>query len=138
LNEEAIRAIEAADAQRREATIGKDAATLDMLFGDDLLFVHAGAVAEDKAKYIARICRSSHHYRGLTYLRREFRVFGAVVLVDGDLRLQVATPGGERDVVVRFLQVWVRRDGRWQLVSWQSTPIRARPIRRQAPGPSPR
>ena len=126
MTDEVIREIEAADARRCRATIERDAATLEDLFGEDLLFVHAGAVAEDKARYIARVCRSAYRYRALTYLRRGFRVYGDTVLVDGDLRLQVDTPGGARDFVVRFLQAWVRRERRWQMVSWQSTPLRAR------------
>jgi ketosteroid isomerase-like protein len=133
MNEEIIKAIRDADARRCAATIAKDAAALDELFADDLVIVHAGGVAENKARYITRLCKSAYHYHGLTYIRRRFRVYGNAVLVNGDLRLEVTTPGGEKTLVVRYLQVWAGHNGRWQMVAWQSTPRRARAERVAGP-----
>ena len=58
-----IQAIEQADARRCAATIAKDAATLRELFGDDLLYVHSSATAEDKALYIERACTGFYDVR---------------------------------------------------------------------------
>jgi len=66
-----------------------------------------------------------YDYQGITQIRRSFRGYGDVVLVDGDVRIQVVVKSGARDFVSRYLQAWTRRDGRWQMVSWQSTPIPA-------------
>ena len=120
-----IQAIEQADARRCAATIAKDAATLRELFGDDLLYVHSSATAEDKALYIERACTGFYDYRGITQIRREFRMFGDMALVDGDARIQVVVKSGAKDFVTRYLQVWARRNGSWQMVSWQSTPVPA-------------
>jgi ketosteroid isomerase-like protein len=120
-----IQAIEQADARRCTATIAKDAATLRELFGDDLLYVHSSATAEDKALYIERACTGFYDYQGITQLRRNFRIFGDMALVDGDARIQVVVKSGAKDFVTRYLQVWARRNGGWQMVSWQSTPLPA-------------
>jgi hypothetical protein len=120
-----ISAIEAADARRAQATLAKDRATLEQVLADELLYVHGSAVGEDKALYIDRVCSGHYDYKALTGLRRNFRIFGEVALVDGDVRIQVVTAGNPRDFVSRYLQVWVLRNGAWQMVSWQSTPVPA-------------
>ncbi len=125
MNPADIKAIEEADARRCKAALDKDAATLRELLGDDLLYVHSSATAEDKATYIERACTGYYDYQGITQIRRSFRSYGDVVLVDGDVRIQVVVKSGAKDFVSRYLQAWTRRDGRWQMVSWQSTPIPA-------------
>ncbi len=123
MDQETIRAIEALDSERCKATIAGDEATLNRLFTDDMLYVHGNAVAEDKATFVRRVCTRSLDYRGLTSIRRNWRQAGDVVLVDGDLRIEVVNDGAPKDFVTRYLQVWVKRDGRWQMLSWQSTPL---------------
>lgn len=125
MSDDIIRAIEAVDARRVEATIAKNAAALAETLADDLLYVHGNAVGETKAEYSDRVCNGHYDYRGLTSVRRRFRVYGDTALVDGDLRIQVVTQGVPKDFVSRYLQAWVKRDGRWQMVSWQSTPVPA-------------
>lgn len=116
-----IAQIEATDAQRVRATLGKDRAALEQLIGDDLLYVHSSGVPEHKSLYLERVTNGHYDYKGLDYSRREFRVLGDTVLVDGDLNISLLLKGTPRAIVSRFLQVWTRRDGRWQMVSWQST-----------------
>jgi len=125
MTQQVISQIEALDAERSKATLGRDAATLGRLMGDDLLYVHGSAVAEGKALYIERVCSGFYDYKALTNIKREFRVLGDVVLVNGDVRIQVVVPSGAKDFVSRYLQVWARRNGNWQMVSWQSTPLPA-------------
>ena len=120
-----IKAIEEADARRTKATLDKDTAALAALFGDDLLYVHGSGTAETKEQYIGLIASRHYDYRSLTQLRRSFRGYGDLVLVDGDVRIQVVVPAGARNFVSRYLQAWAKRDGRWQMVSWQSTPLPA-------------
>lgn len=120
-----IKAIEEADARRAKATLDKDTATLKTLLGDDLLYVHGSGTSETKEQYIGLIASGHYDYRALTQIRRSFRGYGDLVLVDGDVRIQVVVPAGERNFVSRYLQAWAKRDGRWQMVSWQSTPLPA-------------
>jgi ketosteroid isomerase-like protein len=59
----------------------------------------------------------------LDILQREFRVMGDVVLVNGDLRINVEVAGTKKIVMSRYLQVWAKRAPGWQMVSWSSVPI---------------
>ena len=49
------------------------------------------------------------------------RVFGEVGLVAGVSRLRGHTEGERFDMLLRFLDVYVSRDGRWELVASQDT-----------------
>ncbi len=120
-----INEIEALDARRAQATLAKDAATLGELLGDDLVYVHSSATTETKSQFIERATTGFYDYRALTSLERTFRVIGDVVLVNGDVRIEVVVKGATRDFVSRYLQVWAKRGDTWQMVSWQSTPVPA-------------
>ena len=125
MSEDIIRAIEAIDARRCQATIAKDRAVMDEILADDMVYVHSSAVAESKAQYIERATTGWYDYTGLTDRGRTFRVYGDTVLVNGDVRIQVTVKGTPKDFVSRYLQVWAKQGGRWRMVSWQSTPIPA-------------
>lgn len=115
--------IETLEVQRRNALVNKDFASLANLLGEDLLYVHSSAVAEDKALYLKKLTEGLYDYSALKSLRRSHRVLGDIVLVDGDLEIHVRVSGADKVVNSRYLQVWARRAGGWKMVSWQSTPI---------------
>jgi ketosteroid isomerase-like protein len=118
-----IAEIETLEVQRRNALVNKDFASLANLLGEDLLYVHSSAVAEDKALYLKKLTEGLYDYSALKSLRRSHRVLGDVVLVDGDLEIHVRVSGADKVVNSRYLQAWARRAGGWKMVSWQSTPI---------------
>jgi|694.fasta_scaffold69790_5 ketosteroid isomerase-like protein len=118
-----IAEIEALETQRRAALVEKNFAGLATLLGEDLLYVHSSAVAEDKALYLKKLTDGLYNYSALKSLRRVHRVLGDVVLVDGDLEISVRVSGVDKVVNSRYLQVWARRAGGWKMISWQSTPI---------------
>ena len=120
-----IAEIEALDERRARATIEADVTTLAELCGDDLRYVHSSATDEDKALYLERLRSGHYRYRSLSTLKRDFRVLGDMVLVNGDVRIVVVVNDQTKDFVSRYLQVWARRPKGWQMVSWQSTPIPA-------------
>lgn len=115
--------LEALDERRAAAAIAKDRATLEALLADDLHYVHSSAIDEDKATYVERACTGWYDYKGLTALKREWRVWGDTALCNGDCRIQVVVKGTTKDFVSRYLQVWRRGPRGWQMASWQSTPV---------------
>lgn len=121
----AIEAVEAQEARRIAATIARDFDTVEAIVGDDLLYVHSSATEEDHDLYLERLRNGHYVYKGLTGVKREHRVLGDVVLVNGEIRIDVVVKGNPKQVHARYLQVWVRRPAGWQMVSWQSTPVPA-------------
>jgi ketosteroid isomerase-like protein len=124
-DQDTIQHIEALDAHRLKAILTRDFAALEPLIGDDLRYIHSSAVQEDKKQYLDKLTSGHYLYHGLDLQNREFRVLDDIVLVNGDLRIDVEVKGARKVVMSRFLQVWAKRPAGWQMVSWQSVPIPA-------------
>jgi hypothetical protein len=105
--------------------LARDVATLEQILGEDLIYVHSSGTAEDRALYTSRIRDGYYDYRGFKVLQRSFRVYGDTVLVNGDIQIDVVVRGNAKLIMSRYCQAWTRRDGRWQLVTWHSTPMPA-------------
>jgi len=122
-DKDVIQEIEALDAKRSQAILSCDYNALEPLMGEDLRYIHSSAVQEDKKQYLAKLASGHYIYRALDVIEREFRVMGDVVLVNGDLRIEVEVAGTNKVVMSRYLQVWAKRALGWQMVSWSSVPI---------------
>ena len=120
-----IAQLEALDQQRTQSILQRNFAALAPLLGDDLRYIHSSAVQENKAQYLEKLTNGHYIYHGLDVQQREFRVLGDVVLVNGDLRIDVEVKNTRKVVLSRYLQVWARRPSGWQMVSWQSVPVPA-------------
>jgi hypothetical protein len=51
------------------------------------------------------------------------RLVGDVVVVNGKLDIRVIANGKEQHFQGIYTDVYAKRDGRWQLVTWQSTKL---------------
>jgi ketosteroid isomerase-like protein len=111
------------DNQRTQAILTRNFKALEALMGDDLRYIHSSAVQENKTEYLDKLTSGHYFYHGLENQGREFRVLGDVVLVNGDLRIDVEVNGTRKNVLSRYLQVWAHRPSGWQMVSWQSVPV---------------
>lgn len=99
-----------------------DFEALAALLADDLVYHHSNAHADTKDSWLASL-RSGQ----TTFLSMEPELVSvnahtpSMAIVSGTMTVTVIA-GGQRQVnPLRFLDVWVERDGRWQMVAWQST-----------------
>lgn len=118
-----IEQIETLDDQRAACILARDFAGLEPLIADDLRYVHSSAVLENKTEYLAKLASGHYAYRSFKTLQREMRVMGDVVLVNGDIRIEVEVAGTPKVVNSRYLQVWAKRSAGWQMAAWQSVPM---------------
>jgi ketosteroid isomerase-like protein len=117
----------AAEAARLQAIADRDWAALDLLLADELSYVHSDTGRyEDKAANMATLQASPRSYQ-----RRDLtvRAYGATAIMTGEIDITIdALPDGtpERHVFSYATQVWVHRDGRWQMAAFQATMLAAR------------
>jgi uncharacterized protein (TIGR02246 family) len=111
--------------RRRKAMLGADIAVLDEMFVDDLSYTHSNAVMERKALYLERLAAKHYDYRELNFLDQDIRVTGDAALITGRMNGEVVIAGQVRQLNSRTTVVWIRRDGRWRMLTFQSTPIPA-------------
>jgi Domain of unknown function (DUF4440) len=103
--------------------VREDIGTLSGFLADDLSYTHSDGHTDTKESFLSLIAGPVQRYLGVDYSNQEVIACGDVVVVRGTARIRlVREPGGVRlDYLVLFLDVWARRDGRWQTVAWQAT-----------------
>ncbi len=109
------------EAERCEAISTGDRARLEGLLTDDMQQIHASGVVEGKAPYIDTLLQRRRRCErtGATTVR----LYGDTAVMTGPQR-NVYADGTVGDMLTTL--VWVRREGRWQLASSQSTHIQPR------------
>jgi len=49
------------------------------------------------------------------------RVYAATAVVTGQAAVEIKVNGQAKNLQIRFIDVYVKREGHWQMVAWQST-----------------
>lgn len=115
------------ESRRYKAMIESDVAALEELLADEMIYTHSSSAVDDKASYVNGFRTGKWNYRKVERPIEKVTVFGDTACVAGHVHITVGPPGGpERVINSRFLDVWVRRSGKWQMVAWQATPIPAK------------
>jgi len=111
-----------ADTDRFTAMVSGDVAMLDRLLAVELSYINNRARIEDKHAFLYGIKSGKTKYTSIVPSERQVHVMGTVATVIG-----VAVMRGEEepgvDIGIRYTSVHVLRDGRWQMIAWQSTRI---------------
>ena len=94
----------------QQAILKHDANALDQLYGDDLTVHYADGSTADKA---GRIKAATTTGRGFNVSDEKIKLYGTTAVVTG-----ISSSSKDADAPsARFMQVWVKRDGRWQEVA---------------------
>jgi hypothetical protein len=113
--------IRSLDARRLDAMTHGNVQALDPILSRELVYTHASGWRQTKAELLASIESGELNYHTFIAHAASLRVYGNTVVVSGDASAKVAAKGQELDVNLLFLEIYVRQEGRWQLVAWQST-----------------
>jgi ketosteroid isomerase-like protein len=105
------------DQERIQAQIGADAAALDRLYAEDFIGIGPSGTVRAKAQVIADFTSGRLRFQTITTDDVQWRVYGDTAVETG--RSTMNGQDGEKIVPRdnRFTRVWVKRQGRWQLVA---------------------
>jgi ketosteroid isomerase-like protein len=119
------RAIIDLDRKRMRAMVAKDVETLEMLLADDLIYTHSSARLDTKRSLIQAMVSGTTVYTSVEPSDVKAQDLGNTVVLTGIAQIKVVSNGRPNAFGVRFTDVYTRRDGRWQMVTWQSTRLPA-------------
>jgi ketosteroid isomerase-like protein len=114
-------AVKAAELRRFEVMTAKDYTALATLLGDDLVYTHSSAAVDSKASYLESLTSGRVTYKVIKPTDLQVRVFGDIAVIHGVAAMNVDANGQAIVNTLRFTDIWARRDGRWQMIAWQST-----------------
>jgi Domain of unknown function (DUF4440) len=111
-----------AEDSRYSAQANRDFDAMERLYGDDLVYVHSSAIADNKASYIDRQ-RSSLHYRAMRRSDVTVRIYGCLAIITGRGDFDVTQNGQHSASHVLFTSIWAKRGPNVQFVSWESAAL---------------
>jgi len=109
--------------RRFRAMVEADAAALEELLADSMIYTHSSATTDGKASYIAGVRSKKWQYRKIERPVEEIQVYGDTAVVAGQVRIDILVDGKPKIMNSRYTDVWVKGAKGWQMVAWQSTPI---------------
>jgi ketosteroid isomerase-like protein len=108
-----------------KATVDKDVATLEKIYGDDITYSHSSALTQTKAEVLAGV-RGPTVNVFMKFSDMTVRVYGDVALAKGTVDFRNGPVGAMTDNHLNILWVLVRRPPGplgWQIVARQTTRI---------------
>lgn len=105
-----------------EATVRKDVATLDRLLADDWVYQGPDGT-QTKAQALAALKSNDQSFDFIKLGDMKVRVFGDTAIVTGSEDEKSSYQGKDTSGHYLWIDVFVKRQGRWQDVASQSTPI---------------
>lgn len=112
--------VHAAEEARYKAMVAVDPDALARTLAEEFRYHQPNGKINDKPGYIKQMM--SRAVKIFSYERYDVKVeiYGEIATAMGDTRLDLEIGGERKKVDLRYLNVWVKRDGRWQLAKRQS------------------
>ena len=106
-----------------DALLKGNADALETLYADGMVYTHTSAGVDDKASYIKKIRDKASVYDKLERDDIKVRVFGATAVVTTHWLVTSHSGATVHNTNARYVHVYSRINGRWQMVVHQSTRI---------------
>ncbi len=109
------------DKKRMQAMAEKDFATLNAVLADDSIYTHGSARLDTKQSLIGNMQSGATVYTSVEPSEVKAQDLGDAVVLTGVAQIKVVSNGKPNAFGVRFTDIYAKRNGRWQMVTWQST-----------------
>ena len=107
--------------ERVDAVVKGDTAKLEQMFADELVYTHSNARVESKSDFLNSVKTGSIKYEAMKHSNVKVSMYGNTAVMRGESDIKVVNNGQPVAFRIRFLNVYVKKDGRWQMTAWQST-----------------
>lgn len=115
----------AAEKARCEAMLQNSTANLDRILDDRLHFSHATGAVDDKPAYIAKMSAGAIEYSAIELADERVTALGnEAAMLTARMTTSVVVGGTAKTLRNRTMSVWTLSEGRWQMLAFQSTPIK--------------
>jgi hypothetical protein len=111
------------DRKRMDATGRRDAAALNEMLSDSLVYTHSSARQDTKKSLIDAMLSGKTVYTSVVPSDVKAQDCGGAVVLTGMARISVESNGKPNSFGVRFTDVYANEGGHWRMVAWQSTKL---------------
>jgi len=112
------------------AVLKKDRAALQSLYATEYLYTDSDGVTHTKSQDIADVVSAVSHTESFALSDLKVNVYGAgaAAVVTGRNTIKASFRSKDVSGTYRFTDVFVKRNGRWQVVATQSTKVTSRKV----------
>jgi ketosteroid isomerase-like protein len=122
-SDERIELIKKMENDRIQAGVRKDVEAIAAVTADDYFQIDWNGQILNKAATLARIKSSEIRLQSNFLQDIDVRIHGDTAIVSGLATRKGSMNGEDVSGAVRYSRVYVNRDGRWQVVAFQQTPV---------------
>ena len=112
--------VHTAEEARYKAMVTVDPAALALTLAEEFVYHQPNNKINDKPGYIKQMMTRTVKIFSYERYGVKVNVYGDIATAMGDTRLDLEIGGERKKADLRYLNVWVKRDGRWQLAKRQS------------------
>jgi hypothetical protein len=112
--------------ERFAAAISKDLSKLDQMLAEEVRYCHTTGAVDTKASYLETVRTGGIGWLEVNPIGMEARIYGDVGIIAGEVKQKI-TVGGRAEPIamhIRTIDVYIKRDGRWQLTEFQASNVR--------------
>ena len=114
-------AVKAAEKAWASATATDNEAVLKQVLADDLTYTHSTGDTDTKAVFMDNLKTGVRKYHKVTHEGMDVRMYGNTAVVTATAQIETSQKGGPVNPAhLRFIHLWVLKNGHWQLVAHQS------------------
>ena len=111
-----------ADAERIQARVDEDWETLSKSLAKEFVYhMPSGVIADKKTYLTAQQAEGALKFLSSTPQETYVRVYEGAAVNRGVSATEVEIDGKKQTIPLRYLNLWIWRDGRWQLAARQSS-----------------
>jgi ketosteroid isomerase-like protein len=108
-----------------DAFYRNDVAFIERLLADEFTATYDDGTRGDKAKELALVASFNQEVQSAIQDEHIVKIYGDAAVVWLTLHVKGIKQGKPAELTLRYTDVWIFRDGRWQCVSSQSTRVGA-------------
>ena len=122
-------ALRSAETARFEAQVNADARALGKLLDDGLEYTHSNGDQDTKASFIESLVTGKRDYISSMATLETVRLFGDVGVIRGKAKVTVADNGQSKDLHIGYTDIWLWKNGQWQMTAWRSVRLPDSPVK---------
>ncbi len=109
--------------QWEDSLLKSDAAALEKLYDDSLIYTHSSGSVDNKSIYIGNIKSGATKYESMKRGDIKVNVYGNTAIVTCHWEVNVTNRGTKINTNARYIHVYVKQKDGWKMVAHQSTRI---------------
>lgn len=114
------RQLETLENLRFEAMSKRDAAFLQNVLDENLVYTHSNGFIENKNQHIENIKTGTIEYQSMQPETLNIQVYKKAAVINGVVKVEGSYKGKEFNIRLRYMDVYIKKRGKWKLAAWQS------------------